>query len=614
MVYQPTTATKIATAAAIATGERARRPGVKSKQALSVARNLLDVAPMLRRSFLRELSDEERVHVLIEVERETGSIYGLYHDDPVGFGEDVLGESYYELQKEVMAAVPNNKRTIVPAGFGLGKTHLAGRVAAWFASVHPPGDSITVTTATRFRQVRNQLWPHIRRVHAQAGLPGYCLQTEWWIPDRNGVETQVAYGFSAPANDEAAMQGIHSNNVLLIVDEAGGIDKAVGRGTNNLLTGDNDRMLAIGNPAADDPGTWFEDMAEEGDLDHGAEKGTITIYMPVTGNPRITGEASPVCKAHHNSNGHTVASHLPGQEWVDRTIADYGDDHPYVIAKVYAKFPKGGSNKAIPVTWVEGAIDKPEPEGDGYVALNELGLEGETSSLLVAKGAWVRLGVDVAAAGGDEFVIARAIGDMVHQVHASAGAVNANAVDVADKVLVEILKAQRLAKKLDSKGRVRVKIDSIGVGWGVYSMLERWGEHDWDDKGSPPRHHADIVAVNVAEGIEADRDYSDAVMKPYRKRDELWLAGRALMQPNPETQEGMVRLRVPDSRTKAQFSTPNLKTNSAGFTVVESKDSMKARGINSPDRAEAFLLSVYEPFPLAKKRRGRGILNAGGRR
>ena len=32
-------------------------------------------------------------------------------------------------------------------------------------------------------------------------------------------------------------------------------------------------------------------------------------------------------------------------------------------------------------------------------------------------------------------------------------------------------------------------------------------------------------------------------------------------------------------------------------TVVEGKDSLKARGMRSPDRAEAILLSVYEPAP-----------------
>ena len=40
---------------------------------------------------------------------------------------------------------------------------------------------------------------------------------------------------------------------------------------------------------------------------------------------------------------------------MDRTIREYGEDHPYVIAKVHARFPKGGGGLAIPVTWVEDA-------------------------------------------------------------------------------------------------------------------------------------------------------------------------------------------------------------------------------------------------------------------
>lgn len=614
MTYTPSNATKIAAAAAVANGERHRRGGTKSKEARSVARNLLDVDRLTRRSFFASLDDKERIHVLLEMEKETGSIYGMYHDDPVGFGEDVLGESYYDLQKEVMAAVPMNKRTIVPAGFGLGKTHLAGRIALWFSSVHPVGDAICVTTATRFRQVRNQLWPHIRKGHASAGLPGFCLQTEWWMPDLNGVEVQVAYGFSAPANDEAAMQGIHANNVLLIVDEAGGIDKAVGRGTNNLLTGNHDRMLAIGNPAADDPGTWFEEMAEEGDLDTGREKGTITIYMPVDKNPHITGEDSPVCRAHHNPNGHTVASHLPGHDWMQRTIDDYGIDHPYVISKVFAKFPKGGSNKTIPVSWVEAAVEKPDPEanGDTWVKLSDLE-PGTTAKddFTVAMGAWVRLGIDVAAAGGDEFAVSRAIGDVVHLRHTSAGSVNANAVDVAEKALLEILAAERLAKKLGTTHKVRVKIDVIGVGWGVFSLLEKWAEDGWnpDDPSAKARHNSDIVAVNVAEALEPGIEDTGSVMKPYRKRDQMWLSGRALMQPDPDTGDGMIRLKVPDSKTRAQFSHPDLGVNSAGFTVVEAKKSMKSRGVSSPDRAEAYLLAVYEPFPINQRKKGRGLLN-----
>jgi hypothetical protein len=53
----------------------------------------------------------------------------------------------------------------------------------------------------------------------------------------------------------------------------------------------------------------------------------------------------------------------------------------------------------------------------------------------------------------------------------------------------------------------------------------------------------------------------------------------------------------------AQLSAPLWDTNSAGFTTIEQKKHMKTRGVRSPDRAEAVLLSTYEPLP--PKRKGR---------
>ncbi|WP_207309574.1 hypothetical protein [Streptomyces kasugaensis] len=44
------------------------------------------------------------------------------------------------------------------------------------------------------------------------------------MPDAYGQDVVVAYGFSAPASDEVAMQGIHMPHLPLIVDEAGGIN------------------------------------------------------------------------------------------------------------------------------------------------------------------------------------------------------------------------------------------------------------------------------------------------------------------------------------------------------------------------------------------------------
>ncbi|MDI3101946.1 hypothetical protein QJ054_33470 [Streptomyces sp. AN-3] len=577
--------------------QHARKPGVVSRDAANVADILLRVpAPDRRRAFKHDLTARERPHVMREVERATGSMYGLWHDTPSGFIEDVLGESIWSRQREIVDAVPFHKRIAVPAGFGVGKTWIAGRLVAWAGAVNAPGTMVIVTTATRFRQVRNQLWPHIRKTVARAGLPGYCDTTQWKIPDQWGNDVIVAYGFTAPENDEAAMQGIHGTpKLLIVVDEAGGIARTIGNGTNNLLTGDA-RMLAIGNPAMDDPRSWFEGLCEEGEDPE--EPSTITIPIATFASPAITKERVPYCNdCPDGVPPHSLAIHLPDQDWVDRTIREYGPDHPYVIAKVHAKFPKGGGGLTIPVTWVEAAQQSDDPTGPGWRRLCDLGIDGETATHTVKDGAWVRLGVDVAADGGDEFVISRIVGDVIETRYAASGAINDDQVLLAEKVLEEIAAAQRLADALGSPHAVRVKVDQNGIGHGVVSMLKRWA-----DTG---RHQAQIVGVMVSESPE--QDDPGAQMRPYRKRDEMWLATRGLLQPDPSTGLGRLRLRV-DRQTGIQLSTPKLGSNSAGYSVVESKKAMKQRGMKSPDRADAALLTVYEPEPINPPRR-RGLLN-----
>ncbi|MGW6569781.1 hypothetical protein [Streptomyces sp. NPDC054975] len=128
-------------------------------------------------------------------------------------------------------------------------------------------------------------------------------------------------------------------------------------------------------------------------------------------------------------------------------------------------------------------------------------------------------------------------------------------------------------------------------------MLERWAETG--------QHTAQIVGVMVSES--PSQDDPGAVMRPWRKRDEMWLATRSLLQPDPSSGRGRLRLHV-DKKAAAQLSTPKLLSTTSGHTLIESKRAMKGRGMKSPDRAEAVLLALYEPEPLHKPRR-RGLLN-----
>lgn len=568
----------------------------RSKEARRLAYDLLDAPVLARRQFLGTLQAAELAVVLTQVDEITGTPYGLWADTPSGFCEDVLGETMWSKQQQILDAIPHRKMIAVPSGFGTGKTWLSARAVAWGVCTRPVGIFLAVTTATRFRQVRNLLWAkELRPLHAKAGLPGQMDQVEWKINDRHGVDQIVAYGFTAVEGDDASFQGIHSAELLLVVDEAGGIAPGIGKNTRNVLTG-NARMLAIGNPDTDEGRTWFEDLCEQGEDDEVTEVHTIRIRA--LDSPAITGEHVP-CRscAAAELRPHTLAEHVVDQAWVDGTIRDYGEDHPYVIAKVHAQFPKGSSALVIPPGWVEAAVavDDPEVDGEKYLLTDDLDIEGETSGLVVAAGGWIRLGVDVASAGGDELVIARSIGDVGHIRHISAGSTNASAVDVSEKVLAEIEQAERLKEAIGSKHRIRVKVDTVGLGWGVASMLERWGEIS--------RHKADIVRVNVAEKPEVDDEA--ALMRPWLKRDELWLNMRALLQPDPSTGVGRLRLRV-DQKTQAQMSAP-LQKPQGGYVRVEQKKDMKKRGISSPDRAEALEMCWYEPYPIRQRKR-RGLL------
>ena len=188
----------------------------------------------------------------------------------------------------------------------------------------------------------------------------------------------------------------------------------------------------------------------------------------------------------------------------------------------------------------------------------------------------IRLGVDIASDGGDEFVIAKADGYVASIVHRSSGKANANAVDVAGVVMGEIEKAVAIHKERAVQDLVRVKIDTIGVGWGVVSLLDRWVKER--------QLRALIIGVNVAEKPKDQTKFKN-------QRAEMWWNARTLLQPRDERQE--VRLEV-DRQVLAQLAGPTFKSDSSGRIQIEAKADMKRRGVHSPDRAEAILLALYE--------------------
>jgi len=498
-----------------------------------------------RASLFEHLTGVERVALFKSLEEFSGNPWARFVSDPVGFVEQGLGESLWSRQREILEAVRDNKRVVVPACHAPGKTHLAARAVAWWISCHPPGTAQVVTTATTFRQVRNLLWVQIRRLHAKHNLPGVTAQVEWKI----GSEI-CGYGFSAPAWDETAVQGVHAPHLLIVVDEAGGISNKLGQSLEALMTGGHTRLLVIGNPPVDIEDSWFERACSS----------PLYVNIPISAydTPNFTGEPTDICgSCPPEVEKHYVGTHLVDKEWVDEVTQEFGGDSPFAIARVHAKFPRAAPNKVIPMSWCESAQENDTP----------------------VFGDQLRLGVDVAADGGDELVIARADGYRVKLVHHSSGMANASAVDVAGKVLEAIQEAELIALGRSHKHRVTVKVDGIGVGWGVVGLLQQWGKEG--------RHHSAIINVNVSRSARSQ--------KFKNQRAEMWWNTRQLLMPDPQNDnQQQVRLDV-DRRTIAQLSSPLYSADSSGRIVIESKREIKRRSGTSPDRAEAVLLALYEP-------------------
>lgn len=524
---------------------------------MSALEALLAATPAKRARVMSLLSPGERAALSIMLEtRGSGNEWERYLNDPVGFVENALHEGTWSKQRDILESVREHRRTAVPACHAPGKSHTAARIVAWWTVIHPPGTAMTVTTATTFRQVRNILWPHLRRVAKRHGLPGHeSMSTVEWKVDGE----LAAFGFSASDNDEAAVQGIHAPNLLIVVDEAGGIGRVLGGALESLMTGSNTRMLLLGNPATDEQDSWFESCCTSPLFN--------VVRIAAKDTPNFTGEDAGDCgSCPPNVPAHKVAEHLVDKTWVDEVTQSFGEDSPFVEARVHARFPKFAANRVMPFSWVEQAIDNDNPE----------------------EGALIRYGVDVAAGGGDEMVVARADGMRVKVVHRASGEANANAVDVSANILrcIKVGEADAKAAHLPPP---RVKVDATGVGWGVVSLLEQWGAEG--------RHGCEIVGVYVGDRAgDPDRFVN--------QRAEMWWLGREMVQPVPSADGSpgrRQRLRLDiERKTIAQFAGPMYSNDSQGRIAIEKKTQMRARGVKSPDRAEAILLALYEP-PSSKR-------------
>lgn len=329
-------------------------------------------------------------------------------NDPKWFVNEVLGETLWGKQIEILEAIKDHDRVAVKSGNGVGKTFISASVILWFLLAHCP--SKVITTAPTWNQVEKLLWSEIATQYnkAKTNLGGLLLKTELRFDDNH-------FGIGFSTNHETNFQGHHSENILIVFDEALGVQPQIWVAAEGNLTSENAKMMVIGNPTVPN-GRFYECFKSP--LWH-------KITISCLDSPNVI-------------EGETVIPGLVTRDWIEERKQEWGENNPFYKARVLGEFPIEGEDTLIPLSWVERSLNK-------EININEVDK--------------VVMGIDVARYGSDStvFTIMKS-----NKVIYSEGFVGKKTTYTAGRAII-------LAKEHNCNA---IGVDDSGVGGGVTDILQ----------------------------------------------------------------------------------------------------------------------------------------------
>ena len=390
--------------------------------------------------------------------------------DPSFFTEKILNKKLWSIQAEILHSVQNNMRTAVRSCHGIGKTFTAAICILWFLYTHKK--AIVLSTAPTWRQVEKLIWKEIRSAYREAVIPlGGNLMPK--TPELHLIHDEW-YAAGLSTNEPDRFQGFHEEHILVIVDEAAGVNLEIYEAIEGILTSSGARLLLIGNPTA--IGTPFYDAFVK-------DIGYKTFHVSAFDTPNFTAYGitpEDIANGTWQEKAKEISyPRLITPQWVADRYKAWGEQSAPYQVRVMSNFPQQGEDTLIPLLWIELAMERWEETQESEP---------------------VQLGVDVAAYGSDKTVIAVRKGNKLMELNVYS---QKNTRETTGLVIQH-------AKENNTK---RIAVDEIGVGRGVVDSLEEEGYSD--------------VGVNVAEkSTDAERYHN--------LRAELWWNLRELLNPEKE--------------------------------------------------------------------------------
>lgn len=441
-----------------------------------------------------------------------------YTNDCTLFVREMLGASPYEWQAAVGDDLSAGGKLIsIRSARGRGKTAEVAQVVLWWLLTRFPQK--TVVTAPAASTITDGIWPEIQLWANR--LPAELRTLFEVTSDRIVIGAAPAESFvtakTAREDRPEALQGIHSDHVLIIVDEASGASERAMEALSGSLAGADRRMILISNGTRTSGFFYATQRGEYAEQWSRYQVSALPIEAP-----------EPGIKAFHCP--------VPGDEaFIGGMRARYGAESSAFRVHVRGEFPKADDDTVIPLHLVEDARRR----------------DVDPSEVLAP--IW---GVDVARFGSDSSVLCKRRGNAVTEPLKRWR--NYDTMQVAGAVKMEYDTCDPASRPAE------IMVDLIGIGAGVVDRLR--------ELGLPVR------GINVSESPAMKGQYLNL-------RAELWFKAKAWFE-----QRGC---RLPDDEELCA----ELVTVKYGFSErgnlwkVESKDDMKRRGMASPDKADAFVLT-----------------------
>jgi hypothetical protein len=293
-------------------------------------------------------------------------------------------------------------------------------------------------------------------------------------------------------------------------------------------------VLLIADEASGVPEAVFESAA-------GSMSGHSATTI-LTGNP--TRNTGLFYETHHRLKDEWFTMHVScidsprvSDDFVNEMKLRYGEGSPAYHVRVLGNFPPAEDDTVIPVHLIEDAMS------------NRIELNPDATAI------W---SLDVARHGNDSSVLCKRQGPVIHPLKTWKN------LDLMQ--LVSVVKAEYDTTP-PSRRPIEIIIDSIGLGAGV---LDRLRELNLPARG-----------LNVSERPSSPT-YHNLRAELWFKAKE-WLEGRDVELPR-------------DDQLFAELAAPRYTFTASGKLQVESKDSLKKRGLKSPDRADAVCLSLATDY------------------